>query len=111
MAIGSVMHEFMGMMKEVIETMSNEDRDIMEPTEPVSMNGLNLDGPITMPFGIGAFAKGLMLKGEKSPNMVLQCREKPTVKLLKRVSAQLQVKLNKKLFFSFYLRTSRKVFF
>lgn len=106
-AIDSVMQEINEIMKIVVEKMSAEDKEnetikTEEVTETVTeteeekteasvlSEPPNMDGPITVPFPIGAYAKGLLLKGEKNPHLVLQCKEKPTVKLLKRVSEDLQ---------------------
>lgn len=101
-AIGQAMEEINGMMRTVVQTLATEDKAVKaEPAAdgksttpaaatPASKNFGEMNGPITPPFPIGAFAKGLMLKGEKNPHLVIQCKDKPTVKLLKRVSAELQ---------------------
>ena len=95
-----------GIMKTVVEKMANEEKSAddvkMESETDITENpeklGPSLDGPITIPFPIGAYAKGLMLKGEKNPHLVLQCKEKPTVILLKKVSQELQAHWIKLLF-------------
>ena len=85
-AIDSVMQELGVVLKLLVEKISdNSDVKTEDGTKPVGQ-----EGPIAMPFPVGSFAKGLMLKGEKNPQLVLQCKEKPTVKLLQRVSKELQ---------------------
>ena len=76
---------FHGIMKAVVEKVTGK-------SEPVKQEipGKLPDGLITMPFPVGDYAKGLLLRGDNTINMVLQCSEKPTLTILRKVAFEIK---------------------
>ena len=89
-------------MKAVVEKVTGKSEPVKQ-----EMPGKLPDGLITMPFPVGDYAKGLLLRGDNTINMVLQCSEKPTLTILRKVAFEIkeliQILIFKMLFFNFNL--------